>query len=231
MSPQLSDLLKDLLSKKVIEPCRGNPRFIANIFTVPKPSGGARLILDLSPLNLFLKPASFQLPSIKQLRAALLRPAWLAKVDLRDAYWHVPIDPAFRSYLAFRWHNQMFEFRAMPFGFSTAPAAFTSLMNFPLTLLREKGVSCLVYLDDWIVWAESSEECLWALQQSLQVLSSLGFIINVEKSVLVPSRVLCWLGVEIDALSLRWWLPLPAVEGIIRKSPRCFLLGWDREDR
>lgn len=82
---------------------------------------------------------------------------------------------------------------------STASAAFTGLMKFHLSLLRQQGINCLVYLDDWIIWAETRDLCRLALLRSLRLLLSLGFLTNEKKSVLVTSSSLCWLGMEIDA--------------------------------
>jgi hypothetical protein len=59
----------------------------------------------------FLRPVAFHLPSINQLKASLLSPACLASIELRNAYWHVLIDPMFCTYLAFQWHDRFFLFR------------------------------------------------------------------------------------------------------------------------
>lgn len=164
---------------------------------------GLRLIFDLSFLNRFLKPASLRLRSVEKLMVAILRLSWLAMTDLRYAYCHVPIAPNFHPYLAFTRCDRFFQFRAMPFCLSTAPSAFTGLMNFPFSLLRQQGIHCFVYLDDWLAWAESRKECVLSLRQSLRLLISLGFLSNREKSVLTPNRLLYWPGVEIDAYYLR----------------------------
>lgn len=79
-------------------------------------------------------------------------------------------------------------------------------------------ILCFVYLDDWVVLAESRELCRLALRQSFRLLISLGFLINKEKSVLTPSRSLCWLGVEIDTYYLKWRLPTDGANLILEVS-------------
>ena len=121
------------------------------------------------------------------------------QVDLLDAYLHVPVAKHFRRYLAFMWGRKAFQFSAVPFGLSLAPAIFTGIMNHPLKVVRGKGIHAVVYLDDWLVWANSFEACRRALEVVLNTLKSLGFLINEEKSQLRPSQQLVWLGAEWDS--------------------------------
>lgn len=123
----VSSLLSELLVKKVLAPYLLSPKFVFPVFAVSEPSGGLRLILDLSFLNRFLKPVSFHLHWVEQLTVALLRPSWFAKIDLRDKYWHVPIAPNFLPYLEFAWRDR---FSISELDVSTAPAAVTGLVNF-----------------------------------------------------------------------------------------------------
>ena len=126
---RLNSLLKDLLGKKVIEKSCDKFVFISRLKLVPKPSGEFRLILDVSRLNKYIPPLSFKMPKLSDLRAILPKGAWLAKIDLKDAYHHVPIRKSFRKFLAFRWGNRVYHFKALPFGLSVAPAVFTGMMN------------------------------------------------------------------------------------------------------
>ena len=134
------------------------PLFVSRVFTVPKADGGNRLIIDLSTLNKYLKPISFRLPTLGILKSILPIGSWMAKIDLKDAYLHIPVNKHFQRFLVVRWKNLCIQFKAMFFGFSIAPAVFSSLMNFPLKLLRNSGVQCIAYLDDWIVWAHPTED-------------------------------------------------------------------------
>ena len=49
------------------------------------------------------------------------------KIDLQDAYFHVPIHPSSRKYLRFAFENKVYQFRVLPFGLNTAPQNFTCL--------------------------------------------------------------------------------------------------------
>ncbi|VDI48589.1 Hypothetical predicted protein [Mytilus galloprovincialis] len=61
----------------------------------------------------------------RSIRASILPGMWTTSLDLSDAYFHIPISQTYRKYLRFVWNNKVFQFKALPFGLSTAPLAFT----------------------------------------------------------------------------------------------------------
>lgn len=75
----------------------------------------------------------------------------------------------------------------MPFGLSSAPHTFTKLMRPVIESLRANKIECVNYLDDFLILGSSKLECLKNVHTTTTLLQSLGFIINREKSVLVPS--------------------------------------------
>ena len=64
--------------------------FLSRIFTVPKEPTGSRLILDVSTLNKYISIPTFTMSNHVTLSQRLVAPAWLASLDLKDAYLHVP---------------------------------------------------------------------------------------------------------------------------------------------
>ncbi|MEL7079583.1 MAG: reverse transcriptase domain-containing protein, partial [Cyanobacteria bacterium J06582_2] len=119
--------------------------------------------------------------------------------------------------------RKAFRFKVLPFGLNIAPRIFTKLGNCVVKLLRSKGVSVIAYLDDWLIWAQSQEECHRSTQLTVMTLKNLGFQINLQKSRLIPNRIFNWLG-------LRWNLQkqvlcIPAAKQTATvKSVRTFLL-------
>ena len=65
----------------------------------------------------------------------------------------------FRKYLGFCLGQQNFQFMTLPFGLNLAPRVFTKLCRPILRELRSRGVKVLVYLEDWLMWGNSPEEC------------------------------------------------------------------------
>ncbi|KAK6300092.1 hypothetical protein J4Q44_G00301250 [Coregonus suidteri] len=66
---------------------------------VPKRDGSFRPILDLRPLNRCLKTLPFKMLSPSRILQAISPGQWFTTVDLKDAYFHVPIHPAHRKFL------------------------------------------------------------------------------------------------------------------------------------
>lgn len=64
--------------------------------------------------------------------------------------------------------------------------------------LREKGFLSVVYLDDFLLIAQSYSQCKENVSATLHLLSTLGFVFNKSKSVLVPARSCRFLGFTFD---------------------------------
>ena len=86
----------------------------------------------------------------------------------------------------------------MPFGLNIAPKIFTKLIRFVVHCLAQENIWCLPYLDDLLIIAHSREECLMKLEKAIDILQSLGWIINTDKSRLVPQQAFEWLGIHYD---------------------------------
>ena len=81
--------------------------------------------------------------------------------------------------MAFVTHKGLFMFNRMPFGLCHAPAPFHRLMD---SLFETKiGKELLVYLDDRLIFSETPEELLAALEQTLQILAKAGLKCNPRK--------------------------------------------------
>ena len=198
-SSRVSDkILKVLRKKRVIEKAKV-VRFQSRIFTVPKKnSTEERLILDLSILNTFIKRPHFKMLTIKEIKMILPRNYWTTSLDLKDGYWHVAICRAKRTFLGFRWKNQNWQFRAMPFGLNIAPRIFTKLIAHVVKVMAKAGIWCLPYLDDLLIIAQTKEDCILKTKKALEILSDLGWILNEKKSRLTPAQEFVWLGVLFD---------------------------------
>ncbi|CAL4205605.1 unnamed protein product, partial [Meganyctiphanes norvegica] len=106
-----------------------------------------------------------------------------------------------RPYLGFRYRNQDWQFRAMPFGLNIAPRMFTKVIAHVVKMMAEAGIWCLPYLDDLLIIASTREECIRMSELAISILETLGWILNKKKSRLVPAQVFEWLGVHFDLVS------------------------------
>ena len=186
-TPFLKEYVRELLSKNVIKRTK-SIKFQGRLFCVPKRnSDKKRVILDLSRINPYIQCDRFQMLTVSQIRTLLPRGAVTISIDLTDAYWHIPIAHRFVSFLGFRLMKKAYAFKAMPFGLNIAPRIFTKLADSVVQQLRIQGIQVAAYLDDWIIWAQTQEDCLQSARKVMKFLQELGFQINLKKSRLQPA--------------------------------------------
>ncbi len=126
---------------------------------------------------------------------------WFAAIDLKDAYFHVSILPRHRPFLRFAFEGQAYQYKVLPFGLSLSPRVFTKVVEAALVPLREQGVRILNYLDDWLILAQSRKQLSAHRDLVLKHLSLLGLRVNWEKSKLVPTQRISFLGMEFDSVN------------------------------
>ena len=95
------------------------------------------------------------------------------------------------------------QFKALPFGLSTAPMEFTVLAKEVKLMAIHKGIRIHQYLDDWLVRARSQETCLHHTQILVKMCQDLGWLVNLEKSELEPKQVFDFVGYQFDLRSGR----------------------------
>ena len=124
----------------------------------------------------------------KTIRTSLQQGEWVSSIDFRDAYFHIPIQEQSRKYLRFHVQGQTYQFKALPFGLSTAPMEFTVLAKEVKLMAIHKGIRIHQYLDDWLVRARSHQVCLQHTQDLVKMCQQLGWLVNLEKSELEHIR-------------------------------------------
>lgn len=131
----------------------------------------------------------------------------MATIDIKDAYFFIRIHPDSKKYLRFLWDGNLYQFNVLPFGLCTAPYVFTKIMKPVVKLLRAGGFMSTIYLDDIHLIGRSFHECKDNVLITKKLISSLGFIINNEKSRLIPSTNCTFLGFNIDSANFQLSLP------------------------
>lgn len=151
---------------------------------------------------------------------------WMAVLDLKDAYYSVPIATEDRKCLRFEYGGQLHEFVCLPNGLSSAPRIFTKLLKPPLAVLRGKGVLIVVYIDDIILLADDRGTLLTNIHQTIAMFKCLGFTIHEQKSQLVPSQRVTFVGFILDSLSMTFSMKPDKAEKVM--SAICQLLKKDK---
>lgn len=200
--------ISNLLSIGAIVNCKHSKgEFLSPYFLVPKKNGDSRFVLNLVALNKYIRTAHFKLESLKNIKDLLFLNVFMCSIDLKDAYYVVPVNKRSRKYLRFIFEGILYEFTCLPFGLSTSPYIFCKLFKPIVHFLRSRCFLSVNYLDDFLLISNTKSECLENLRVTTNLLLSLGFIINQEKSSLVPSQKCKFLGFILDSSKLIIQLP------------------------
>ena len=131
-----------------VEPAASEEGFYSTLFLVPKTDGRMRPVINLKALNFWVHPQHFKMEGIHTLRDIIAQDEWLAKLDLKDAYFTVPIHRDHWKFLHFVVDQVHYQFTCLPFGLSCAPWVFTKVLKPVAALLRSVGLRLIVYIDD-----------------------------------------------------------------------------------
>ena len=137
------------------------------------------------------------------IRTSLRQGEWVTSIDFKDAYFHIPIQEQSRKYLRFHVQGQTNQFKALPFGLSTAPMEFTVIAKEVKLMAGHKGIRIHQHLDDWLVRASSHSICLQHTQTLVKMCQKLGWLVNTEKSELEPKQVFNFVGYQFNLRSGR----------------------------
>jgi hypothetical protein len=206
-------LLLDKGAIVAVDPCAG--QFISNIFVRPKPNGSLRVILNLKKLNEFVVYEHFKNEHLEFILPLIRENSYFASIDLKDAYFLIPVDDEFKKFFRFLWNGQVFEYQCMCFGFSSAPRIFTKCMKPVFSHLHSLAHECSFYLDDSLHFNVGKEQLSSQIAYTLELFTRLGLIPNFEKSCLEPVKQIRHLGFIIDSELMTVKLPKDKIEKII----------------
>ena len=192
--------IESMLKKGAIaEASSEQGQVLSGIFLREKKDGSSRPILNLKSLNNHIPYMHFKMESLKNVKDMLKQGDLMVKIDLKDAYFTLPLHPKSRKFVRFQWGRKIYQFLCLCFGLGPAPRLFTKLMKVPVTLLRRLNIRLIIYLDDILIMGSSEEEILMARDTVIYLLQALGFVINWAKSVLEPAQEMEFLGIVINS--------------------------------
>lgn len=168
---------------------------------VKKPNGKIRLCLDARRLNEVTKKAAYPLPLIEGILSRLDRAMYISTIDLKDAFWQIPLTPESRSKTAFIIPGRpLYEFVVMPFGLCNAAQTLCKLVDKVIPVhLRDRVHP---YIDDLLVTTETLEEHFSLLLDIADRLKKAGLTVNMDKSKFLLKEIE-FLGYVVGGGSLR----------------------------
>ena len=196
----LHEAVQAMLTKKAIVHVRKPTTlgYYSRLFLVPKPLKRWRPVIDLSILNNHLHVPTFKMKRAKSIRKSIRQGEWVTSIYLTDAYFHVPIHPQSQKYLRFQTKKGVFQFWALPFGVATALLEFTRIVKEVKLIAQARNLRIHQYLYNWLLRSPTREQCLIDSQNLVKLVQELGWLISFQKSELVPTQKLDFLGNHFD---------------------------------
>jgi len=146
---------------------------------VPKKDGTLRFCVDYRPLNAVSKRDSYPLPRMDECIDSLGEAKVFSTLHCNTGYWQVLIADGDREKTAFVCHKGACHYKRMPFGLTNAPATFQRALD--IILSGVKCQSCLVYLDEVIIYSKTQEEHVQHLDDILGLLRAARVTLKLPK--------------------------------------------------
>ena len=124
------------MSKEIIEETPSSKHeYVIHIFTRPKKDGTHRVILNLKSLNEYIENYHFKMDSLNTAINLMKRNCFFGSMDLKDAFYSIPVRKCNRKYLRFYWNNKLYQFTCLAQELSTCPRVFTKVMKCVFSIL------------------------------------------------------------------------------------------------
>lgn len=169
----------------VIEECTSESA--SPLVPVKKSNGKLRVCLDSRRINSITKKDAYPMRNMNEIFHRLQKAKYFSIIDLKDAYFQIPLKESSRNLTAFRTPKGLFRFKVVPFGLKNAPFTMSRLMNKAIGFDLEPYV--FIYLDDVVVATESLEEHFRLLREVAERLKKANLTISVEKSRFCRNQV------------------------------------------
>lgn len=147
---------------------------------VRKANGKLRVCLDSRRINALTKKDSYRMRDMRGIFHRLESAKFFSVIDLKDAYFQIPLKKESRDYTAFRTSKGLYRFKVCPFGLTNAPFSMCRLMDKVIGFDLEPYV--FVYLDDIVVATKTLEEHFRLLRIVAERLRKAHLTISLDKS-------------------------------------------------
>ena len=201
----IDEEVRELVRHDLIEPAAC--LWAANVVLVRKKDGTYRLCVDYRALNAVTYQDTYPLPHIDTCLGSMDGATWFSTLDSQSGDHSIPIRERDKNKTVFITRRGCFRYKVLPFGLTTAPSVFQRLMD--LILCGLTYVTCLVYLDDIIVFAKDFNTHVSRLAEVFERLKRAGLKLHGTKCSLFQRRVsflgyvLSGDGIEVQAKEVK----------------------------
>ena len=122
---------------------------------------------------------TYPLPRIDECIDSLGEANVFTTLDCKSCYWQIPMAAKDQDKTTFTCHKGTYRYKGMPFGLTNAPTTVQRTLDIALSAFKWK--SCLVYLDDVIVFSQDLKSHFTHVEAILNTLSGTGITLKLSK--------------------------------------------------
>jgi len=176
--------------------------FASPVLFVKKANGSLRFCVDFRRLNNLTRKDRYPLPLIDETIARLAKAKIYTKLDIRQAFHRIRMDPDSEELTTFRTRYGSYKCKVLWEGLTNGPATYQRYMND--VLFDYLDDFCTAYLDDIIIYSEDPLEHECHVRKVLERLRKAGLQVDIKKSEFKVTRtkflgfIVSTNGIEVD---------------------------------
>ncbi|GAB0208137.1 hypothetical protein GRJ2_003279400 [Grus japonensis] len=198
-------VIEKFLQLGLLRECESD--FNTPILPVRKPDGSYRVVQDLRAINKITEDL-YPVVANPYTLLTVLTPelTWFTVLDLKDAFFCLPLHKSSQKIFAFEWENPkrgrktQLTWTVLPQGFKNSPTIFGNQLAKDLESWEappEEG-KLLQYVDDILIATKTEDACMTWTVSLLNFLGLQGYRVSKKKAQVMQRKVI-YLGYEISA--------------------------------
>ena len=165
---------------------------------------------------------SFKMESLQTLKYVMKERDYMCKIDLKDAYFVVPLDKSCHHLARLLWEGEIYEFLCLCLGLGPVPRVITKILKVPISFFCPLNSRILIYLEDMLLMSESIEKLLVARDTVIFLLQNLGFVKTLKRSFMEPVQTIEYLGIVINSIRMTLSLTEEKLKEILQECKTIF---------
>ena len=137
------------------------------------------MCVDYRRLNEITQKDPYPIPLIDEILPRLLKAKIMTKINIRQAFHKIRIDPDSKRFTTFRTRYGSFQYRVMLFGLTNGPATFQRYINHLFVDMLDDFLTA--YLDDLLIYSANKKEHTEHVKRVLQRLHEAGLQADIRK--------------------------------------------------
>jgi hypothetical protein len=177
MQEEIRREVQKLIEAKCV--IRGEASACSQVLLVKKPDESWRFCIDYRSLNSVTIPDSFPLPKIEDVMQKLEGKALYTVFDLLKGYYQIALHPNSQHLSAFITPDGVYKWVRIPMGVMNAPSYFQ--MKLRTEVLAGLEDSCIVYIDDVIIFGQTKKEHWTNVRKVLERFRQFNIVVSPKK--------------------------------------------------